>query len=102
MYYPNFSRFHTATPPNGPSRGVSWSDSLICTASSYRAGGVNVVFADGSVRFIGETVDCGDLSAPLPFKETGKTSRSTRASRRSAFGARQARSTAAKRLRCND
>ena len=84
MYYPNFSRFHTVTPPNGPSCGVSWSDSLICKASSYHTGGVNGVFADGSVRFISETVDCGDLSAPLPFKETGKTSRSM--SGKSPFG----------------
>lgn len=33
MYYPNCARFHTILPPNGPSCGVSWSDTNVQTES---------------------------------------------------------------------
>jgi hypothetical protein len=51
--------FVTCLPPNGPSCAWSSSDSLV-TASSYHSGGVVVGLGDGSVRFITETVDCGN------------------------------------------
>ena len=73
MYYPNFTRFHTIMPPNGPSCGVSWTDSLVTSASSNHSGGVNAVMADGSVRFVSETIDCGDLSIPASLNPAGKT-----------------------------
>ncbi|MDO5554530.1 MAG: DUF1559 domain-containing protein [Planctomycetia bacterium] len=64
--YFNTSGFCTVLPPNSPScndgnqaaDGGGW----IKSASSHHAGGVNVVMGDGSVRFISETIDCGDLT----------------------------------------
>ena len=57
--------FHTVLPPNAPScmatTNGQWG--AIYPANSYHSGGVNVGMADGSVRFVSDTVDCGDLSA---------------------------------------
>ncbi|MCF0233646.1 MAG: DUF1559 domain-containing protein [Thermoguttaceae bacterium] len=57
--------FHTVLPPNAPSCQASvygyWG--AIFPANSYHSGGVNVGMADGSCRFVSETIDCGDLSA---------------------------------------
>ena len=62
-----FLGFHTVLAPNSGScnRGTTnWSDqdvSLI-TANSNHPGGVNVTMADGSVHFITEAIDTGDLT----------------------------------------
>ncbi|MBQ8364213.1 MAG: DUF1559 domain-containing protein, partial [Thermoguttaceae bacterium] len=32
-------------------------------AQSYHSGGVNVGMLDGSIRFVSETVDCGNVNA---------------------------------------
>ena len=47
-------------PPNGPSCGRRGEDWAIITASSYHPGGCNVLFGDGTVHFMSETVDAGD------------------------------------------
>ncbi|MBQ9874157.1 MAG: DUF1559 domain-containing protein [Thermoguttaceae bacterium] len=73
MYYPNFTVFHTIMPPNGPSCGDDWGDTLILSASSNHSGGVNAVMGDGSVRFISDTVDCGDLTYSVTLNPAGVT-----------------------------
>ncbi|NNJ25266.1 hypothetical protein LzC2_13340 [Planctomycetes bacterium LzC2] len=72
MGYPSISGFMTILPPNGPSCDKGgWSGARngyaaggIMTAGSYHAGGVQVCLVDGSVNFISETIDTGDLSLP--------------------------------------
>jgi prepilin-type processing-associated H-X9-DG protein len=56
--------FVTATPPNSPtctgdSGNQRWA---LASPSSYHPGGVNVAMCDGSVHFISETIDTGDLT----------------------------------------
>ena len=71
--YPFQTGFNAILPPNGAScsafdgkkggDGLSTSASCFITPSSQHSGGVNVCFGDGSVRFISETVDAGDIDA---------------------------------------
>ena len=42
-------------------------------ASSHHPGGVDVGMADGSVRFIAETVDTGDSLATTPDPTSGRS-----------------------------
>ena len=65
----HYSGFFTVMQPNGPScRGwggvTSDSDGadIIATLSSAHAGGVNVALADGSARFISETISNGNIN----------------------------------------
>jgi prepilin-type N-terminal cleavage/methylation domain-containing protein/prepilin-type processing-associated H-X9-DG protein len=65
-----FTGFTTVYPPNYPScvpvtypNEYSWG---IYTPSSNHTGGVNTALADGSVRFVSETVDYGNLAAAQP------------------------------------
>ncbi|MDO4558169.1 MAG: DUF1559 domain-containing protein [Planctomycetia bacterium] len=61
-----FTAFFTCLPPNGPSCGTSsddsWLEAMNISASSYHSGGVNVAMVDGSVRFVPDSVDTGDLT----------------------------------------
>ncbi|MFH5804117.1 DUF1559 domain-containing protein [Alienimonas sp. DA493] len=63
---PLFHGFNTIIPPNGPSCAEN-SDAhtgggMVLTAGSAHSGGVQVVMGDGSVQFVSETVDTGDLT----------------------------------------
>ncbi|MDR0609822.1 MAG: DUF1559 domain-containing protein [Planctomycetaceae bacterium] len=61
---PIFGIFNTIVPPNSPSctLGGGSSDPGVLPPNSYHSGGVNVGALDGSVRFISDTIGCGDLT----------------------------------------
>jgi prepilin-type processing-associated H-X9-DG protein len=64
--------FTTVLPPNSPSchgQEGPWDETGwgIYSANSFHPGGVNGLMTDGSVHFVSETIDCGNLSAPAPY-----------------------------------
>ena len=78
------SVYTATTPPNSPICLFSTTASgpkipypytffgaLTGGASSWHSGGVNVLYADGSVHFVTDNVDCGDLDAAEP--ESGQS-----------------------------
>jgi len=76
--YPTYASFATIYPPNGPSCAGGTADSarVANSASSQHTGGVNVCLGDGSVRFVSETVDTGNLTNatnPGKLKDSGQS-----------------------------
>lgn len=68
---PERTGFNTVLPPNAPNCSNDGnvnadSPSSVIPPSSRHPGGVNVVLADGSVRFISETIDTGTLGSTPP------------------------------------
>jgi len=64
-----FTIVSTVLPPNGAScvnSNSENSDDALLTASSYHPGGVNVLLGDASVRFVYETIDCGNAGTAQP------------------------------------
>lgn len=61
----NGTLFTTKCPPNSFKFGAV-RDGITSTASSYHPGGVNVLMADGSARFVKETIQ----SWPVDFKDS--------------------------------
>ncbi len=65
-----FTGVNPILPPNSPSCSPfgypnDW-DWGVYSASSYHPGGVHVVLGDVATKFITETIDTGNLSAPAP------------------------------------
>ncbi|TWT32587.1 DUF1559 family PulG-like putative transporter [Blastopirellula retiformator] len=60
------SQFNTILPPNSPSCAVDGDEAVdgLYSLGSYHPGGAHIVLVDGSVRFIANGVDCGDLTQP--------------------------------------
>ncbi|NLS96863.1 MAG: DUF1559 domain-containing protein [Planctomycetaceae bacterium] len=62
--------FNTVLPPNAPScsDGGTWDNqnNAVFPPSSNHPGGVNVMMADGSIQFMSDTVNTGDLSQNQP------------------------------------
>ena len=69
------SGFNTILPPNSPScaamDATAVESRIIAPPTSYHPGGANVCMADGSVQFISETIDSGDLT--LGLVESGRS-----------------------------
>ncbi|MDO5582168.1 MAG: DUF1559 domain-containing protein [Planctomycetia bacterium] len=67
--------FSTVLPPNSPtcSAGGHTSGWVTGSATSEHSGGVNVVLFDGSVRFVSETVDCGQGAVKHPTPYVGQS-----------------------------
>ena len=64
-----FTGFNTILPPNGASCLQTNNPVApgIVSAGSRHAGGIQVTMGDGSVKFISETIDTGNLNAPRPL-----------------------------------
>ena len=78
-----YSLFNTVVPPNGAGGQYKWNSCRVdccdqaqaahyLPASSYHPGGVNVLFADGSVRFVKDSVNIKTWWA-LGTKDYGET-----------------------------
>ncbi|MCL2742853.1 MAG: DUF1559 domain-containing protein [Planctomycetaceae bacterium] len=74
--------FMTIMPPNSPScvQDVVGSSAdghernhCFLAANSNHSGGVQVGFADGSVRFVSDTVDSGNQNAPVSASKSGES-----------------------------
>jgi hypothetical protein len=74
--------FQTILPPNAPTcvvnrTNAAWlNDRMLIPPTSNHSGGVNTVLADGSGRFVTDSVNTGDLTIPRPATGTGSTGRS--------------------------
>ncbi len=71
--------FTTIIPPNGPAcaDGANYnadSQNAVLPPTSLHEGGVQVLMADGSCRFISENIDSGNLSATAPAQNSSAPS----------------------------
>jgi prepilin-type processing-associated H-X9-DG protein len=72
---PYYGGFNTVLPPNSPSCNNGGDDEFwgLYSATSLHPGGVNVAMGDGSVRFISDNINTGNLataevsSGPSPY-----------------------------------
>ncbi|MDR3196636.1 MAG: DUF1559 domain-containing protein [Planctomycetaceae bacterium] len=67
--YTAFIGYHSILPPNSPSCSneatTSDGENGLISANSYHPGGVNVVFTDGAVRFVSETINAVSVGVTL-------------------------------------
>ena len=69
---PAYGGFHTILGPNSPSCSRPTPGNIhdyarvLSSATSLHPGGVNVLFGDGSVKFVSDNIDTGNLTASYP------------------------------------
>ncbi len=70
-----YSLVQTILPPNRPSCAVGGKEAVdgFYSASSRHPYGCHVLFADGAVHFVTNSIDTGDLNAPPPTSVRGKS-----------------------------
>jgi prepilin-type N-terminal cleavage/methylation domain-containing protein/prepilin-type processing-associated H-X9-DG protein len=72
---PSYSAISTVIGPNGPAcaEGGNFGDQqhIIVPPASNHTGGVNVAMADGSVQFLSDSIDTGDLTVGRAGRLTG-------------------------------
>ncbi|MDR1964592.1 MAG: DUF1559 domain-containing protein [Planctomycetaceae bacterium] len=72
---PRYSGFSTILPPNSPSACANNNPSRhIMSVSSNHPGGVIVSKLDGSVFFVSETIDCGNINKKINSTSASATS----------------------------
>lgn len=63
---PNYTAMFTILPPNGPICGGNNSGQTgLFPPSSHHQGGVHVLMGDGAVKFITDSIEAGNSSAPM-------------------------------------
>lgn len=74
---PLYTQFHTVLPPNTPicSEGSDARD-ILGSASSRHQGGAHVLMGDGAVKFITDSIEAGNSSAPVVGEGTPTGSKS--------------------------
>lgn len=68
-----YSMINTILPPNSVSLAIDGDEVAdgLYSVSSFHLGGAHVLMADGAVKFITDSIDCGDLDQPIaPLYQT--------------------------------
>ena len=85
--HPGRCAITTVLPPNGPTCTEVNLGFAISPPSSYHPGGVNVALVDGSVRFVSETIDTGNVGAASPLSSSRGSGSATMQSPYGVWGA---------------